>query len=112
MSIDKPTHLDLVEECCFYEGLYSLSFKGRIMYDLGYVKITFSTYSKELDALSDEKLEERINSIKKPWWNNIYEKVLEDNKYILFILFLVLYIIDVIFNIPRKLYRKLSKMIK
>ena len=112
MSIDKPTHLDLVEECCFYEGLYSLSFKGRIMYDLGYVKITFSTYSKELDALPDEKLEERINSIKKPWWNNIYEKVLEDNKGILFILFLVPYIIDVIFNIPRKLYRKLSKMIK
>ena len=112
MSIDKPTHLDLVEECCFYEGLYSLSFKGRIMYDLGYVKITFSTYSKELGALSDEELEERINSIKKPWWNNIYEKVLEDNKGILFILFLVLYIIDIIFNIPRKLYRKLSKMIK
>lgn len=112
MSIDKPTHLDLIEECCFYKGLYSLSFKGRIMYDLGYVKITFSTYSKELDDLSDEELEERINSIKKPWWNNIYEKVLEDNKYILFILFLVLYIIDVIFNIPRKLYRKLSKMIK
>lgn len=112
MSIDKPTHLDFVEECCFYEGLYSLSFKGRIMYDLGYVKITFSTYSKELDALSNRELEESINSIKKPWWNNIYEKVLEDNKCILFILFLVLYIIDVVFNIPRKLYRKLSKMLK
>lgn len=66
MSIDKPTHLDLVEECCFYEGFYSLTFKGRIMYGLGYVKITFSTYSRELDALSDEELEESINSIKKP----------------------------------------------
>lgn len=40
MSIDKPTHKDLVEECCFYEGFYSLSFRDRIMYDLGYVKIT------------------------------------------------------------------------
>lgn len=112
MSIDKPTHLDLVEEYCFYEGLYSLSFNGRIMYDLGYTKITFSTYSKELDALSDGELEERINSIKKPWWNNIYEKVLEDNKGILFILFLVLYMVDAIFYIPRILYRKLSKMLK
>lgn len=111
MSIDKPTHLDLVEECCFYEGLYSLSFKDRIMYDLGYVKITFSTYSKELDALSDEELEERINSIKKPWWNNIYEKVLEDNKCILFILFLVLYIVDIICCIPRNIYRMLSKLV-
>lgn len=111
MSIDKPTHLDLVEECCFYEGLYSLSFKDRIMYDLGYIKITFSTYSKELDALSDEELEERINSIKKPWWNNIYEKVLEDNKCILFILFLVLYIVDIICCIPRNIYRMLSKLV-
>ena len=111
MSIDKPTHQDLVEECCFYEGLYSLSFKGRIMYDLGHVKITFSTYSKELDALSDEELEERINSIKKPWWNNIYEKVLEDNKGILFILFLVLCIVDIICFIPRNLYRMLSKLV-
>lgn len=111
MNVDKPTHLDLVEECCFYEGFYSLTFKGRIMYDLGYVKITFSTYSKELDALSDGELEERINSIKKPWWNGIYEKILEDNKGILFIIFLVLCIIDTIFYIPRKLYGILSKIV-
>lgn len=111
MNVGKPTHLDLVEECCFYEGFYSLTFKGRIMYDLGYVKITFSTYSKELDALSDGELEERINSIKKPWWNGIYEKILEDNKGILFIVFLVLCIIDAIFYIPRKLYGILSKIV-
>lgn len=111
MSIDKPTHLDLVEECCFYEGFYSLTFKGRIMYDLGYVKITFSTYSKELDALSDGELEERINSIKKPWWNSIYEKILEDSKGILFILFLVFCIVDIIFWIPRKLYNILSRIV-
>ncbi len=111
MSIDKQTHQDLVEECCFYEGFYSLTFKNRIKYDLGYVKITFSTYSKELDTLSNEELEERINSIKKPWWNSFYEKILEDNKGILFILSLVLCMVDVIFYIPRKLYRILSKII-
>lgn len=111
MSIDKPTHLDLVEEYCFYEGFYSLSFRDRVMYDLGYVKITFSTYSKELDALSDEELEERINSIKKPWWDGIYYKILEDNKGILFILSLVLYMVDGIFYIPRKLYGILRKII-
>lgn len=88
-----------------------LSFKDRIMYDLGYTKITFSTYSKELDTLPDEELEERINSIKKPWWNNIYEKVLENNKGILFILFLVLCIVDIICCIPRNLYRMLSKLV-
>lgn len=111
MSIDKPTHLDLVEEYCFYEGFYSLSFRNRVMYDLGYVKITFSTYSKELDALSDGELEERINSIKKPWWNNFYEKVLEDNKGILFILFLVLCMVDFICCILRNLCRILSKLV-
>ena len=111
MSIDKPTHLDLVEEYCFYEGFYSLSFRDRVMYDLGYVKITFSTYSKELDALSDEELEERINSIKKPWWDGIYYKILEDNKGILFILSLVLYMVDGIFYISRKLYGILRKII-
>lgn len=111
MSIDKPTHIDLVEECCFYEGLYSLPFRGRIMYDLGYIKITFFTYSKELDALSDRELEERIISIKKPWWDGIYYKILEDNKGILFILFLVLCIVDIICRIPRNLYRILSKLV-
>ena len=111
MSIDKPTHQDLVEECCFYEGFYSLTFRDRIKYDLGYVKITFCAYSKELDALSDMELEARINSIKKPWWNNIYEKVLEDNKGILFILFLVLCIVDIICFIPRNLYMMLSKLV-
>lgn len=111
MSIDKPTHQDLVEECCFYEGFYSLTFKNRIKYDLGYVKITFSTYSKELDMMPDKELEERINSIKKPWWNNIYEKILEDNKGILFIFFLVLCIVNIISCIPRKLYRILSKIV-
>lgn len=111
MSIDKPTHKDLVEECCFYEGFYSLSFRDRIMYDLGYVKITFSTYSKELDALLDGELEERINSIKKPWWNGIYYKILEDNKGILFVLFLVLYMVDFICCILRNLCRMLSKLV-
>lgn len=102
MSIDKPTHLDLVAQYCFYEGVYSLSFRNRIRYNLGLVMITFSTYSKELDVLSDKELEERIASIKIPWWNSTYEKIAENYKGILFILLLILSISDAILRIDRK----------
>lgn len=112
MSIDKPTHLDLVEEYCFYEGVYSLSFRNRIMYDLGLVKITFSTYSKELDALSDKELEERIDSVKIPWWNSIYEKTAENYKGVLFILLLILSLIDAILWLPKKLYKVIKNITK
>lgn len=105
MSIDKPTHIDLVEQYCFYEGFYSLSFRNRIRYDLRLVMITFSTYSKELDALSDKELEERMASIKIPWWNSIYGKIAENHKGVLFILLLILSISDAILRFLRKFYK-------
>lgn len=52
----------------FCKALYSLSFKDRIEYNLGVLKIT-AVPSKEDKSLSVKDLEQRISDIKKPWWN-------------------------------------------
>lgn len=55
----------------FCKTLYSLSFKDRIEYNLGVLKIT-AVPSKEIKALSVKDLEQRISCIKKPWWNFLF----------------------------------------
>lgn len=53
------------------------------------ITFTHSHYSKELDKLSNKELEDKFEVLKKPWWNNIYEKKLHKNKKLLSIIFLL-----------------------
>lgn len=53
---------------------------------MGYIRIYLHTYNEELDKLSDEELERKIKSIKKPWWNFLY-KIIEGNDKMLFTMY-------------------------
>lgn len=57
--------------------------------DLEIVCYNISTYSKELDALSNENLQQKINKQKKPWWNSLYRKYLYRHTRRLLIIFLL-----------------------
>lgn len=48
-----------------------------------------SCYSKEVAALSDEELENRITSLKRPWWSWLYDKILKKNNKFLYLVFLI-----------------------
>lgn len=76
----RKQHLLSVSNYIFDEFKYSLSFRERISFNLGYTKVNIPSYSKELDALTDKELEEKFKSLKIPWWNNAYEKYLRNNK--------------------------------
>lgn len=56
---------------------YSLSFRQRVAFNLGTIDYIFDTDDKELNALSKKEIEDRIKSLKAPWWNKIYEILLE-----------------------------------
>lgn len=73
-------HLSSISTYIFDKFLYSLSLKGRIAFDLGYIKVNIPSYSEKLDALTDEELKEKFKTLKIPWWNNAYEKYLKKNK--------------------------------
>ena len=62
-------HDMLVSAYMFNSFLYRLSFTERIRMDLDIVCYSPSFYSEEIDALPIKELEEKINSLKKPWWN-------------------------------------------
>lgn len=64
-----------------------MSLQNRIRYDLGYICFSISRYDKELDALSDKELEDKINSLKKPQWYDKYEYIRKRNKNLLRILY-------------------------
>lgn len=76
----RKLHLLSVSNYIFDEFKYSLSFRRRISFDLGYIKVNIPSYSKELDALTDGELEEKFKSLNIPWWNNAYEKYLRNNR--------------------------------
>lgn len=67
-------------------SIYSMSLQERASYDIGYTKISFGTGDKELNALSNRELEEKINSLKAPKWNDKYEYIEKRNKLLLIIL--------------------------
>nr|DAL92867.1 MAG TPA: hypothetical protein [Caudoviricetes sp.] len=101
---NREYHLHLVSICIFNEVFYSMSLQNRIRYDLGYICFSISRYDKELDALSDKELKDKINSIKKPQWYDMYEYIIKRNKNLLRILYF--------FPTPRVvniLYKKLKQ---
>lgn len=79
-------HEDLVSSCSFSEFYYRLSFRRRIEFKLGVVYINIDLYPYELEVLSNEELESRLNSIEKPWWDDLFEEI-EDDKRLLHILY-------------------------
>ena len=85
-------HLSSVSDYIFDEFKYSLSFKRRISFDLGYTKVNIPSYSEELDALTDEELNEKFKSLKIPCWNDAYEKYLENNRKLLTVFFYIPFI--------------------
>lgn len=84
---NREYHLRLVSICIFNRVFYSMSLQTRIRYDLGYICFSISRYDKELDALSDKELEDKINSIERPQWDDKYEYIIERNKNLLKILY-------------------------
>lgn len=83
-------HLSLVHNYIYYSFRYSFSFKQRIDYNLGFIEYLLDYEDEEVMALSNEELEKRIKSLKAPWWNKIYEIVLEDHTFLLAIVWLLL----------------------
>lgn len=84
---NREYHLHLISICIFNEIFYSMSLQDRICYDLGYICFSISSYDKELDALSDKELEDKIKSIEKPQWYDKYEYIIKRNKNLLRILY-------------------------
>lgn len=84
---NREYHLHLVSICIFNRIFYSMSLQKRICYDLGYICFNICSYDKELDALSDKELEDKINSIEKPQWYDKYEYIIKRNKNLLRILY-------------------------
>ena len=84
---NREYHLHLVSICIFNRVFYSMSLQRRICYDLGYICFNIRSYDKELDALSNKELEDKINSIEKPQWYDKYEYIIKRNKNLLRILY-------------------------
>lgn len=84
---NREYHLHLVSICIFNRIFYSMSLQKRVCYDLGYICFNICSYDKELDALSDKELEDKINSIEKPQWYDKYEYIIKRNKNLLRILY-------------------------
>lgn len=86
---DCSLHDSLVKSYLNKKFLYSLSFKERLCVNTEATVYNRSYYSKEVAALSDEELEDRIASLKRPWWSWLYDKVLKKNKKFLYLVFLI-----------------------
>lgn len=84
---NREYHLSLISLYIFSNTFYSMSLQTRVCYDLGYICFNISRYNKELDALSDKELEEKLSSITKPQWYDKYEYIEKRNKRLLKILY-------------------------
>lgn len=80
----------LISTYLFCKSLYSFTFKERINVDLDIIMFTPSAYNKDLDSLSNEELEKKLSSLKRPWWNNFYVKYLHNHKKRLLLIFLLI----------------------
>lgn len=69
-------HHFLVSGYLYNEALYTFSFADRVQIELGMLEFTPSSCRDELVSLSDDKLINKRNNLKKPWWNDIYRKEL------------------------------------
>lgn len=83
-------HYLLISSYLRKKSLYSFSFKKRILIDLGDIEFQVRSYDKALDALTDAELEEKLDSLKAPWWNGIYKKISKNIKFL--IIFKILFI--------------------
>ena len=54
----------------FSKGLYSMSFKERLLFNWGAYRIQYT--SKNTENMSREELIEAIKHLKKPWWNFLF----------------------------------------
>ena len=55
----------------FRRDLYSMSFRQRLLFELGVFRV--QTYvSEETKNLSKEEIEKKIKELKKPWWNWLF----------------------------------------
>lgn len=55
----------------FCRDLYSMSFRQRLLFELGVFRV--QTYvSEEIKNLPKEEIEKRIKELKKPWWNWLF----------------------------------------
>ena len=54
----------------FKKDVYSMSFKKRLLFNLGAIRIQHT--SKNTENMSSEKLIEAIKHLKKPWWNFLF----------------------------------------
>ena len=84
---NRKYHLHLVSICIFNRVFYSMSLQERVRYDLGYICFNICSYDRELDALSDKELKDKINSIEKPQWYDKYEYIAKRSKRLLKILY-------------------------
>lgn len=72
-------------------------------YDVGDSKYHIEP-SEETLALSDAEIIAKINALKGPWWDDIYERIRKNKKHLL-VLYILLNLRNYGFQAPRFLYR-------
>ena len=77
----------LMSSYIFNKFRYHQEFDDRIAMDLGMVRYNISSYSKELDALSDEELTKKLEELKEPWWYDVYEEAFCDKEHFFEVLY-------------------------
>ena len=105
MEKDDSKHLELVEIYIYLKVMYSLSLEDQILIDLRCTNIQISDYDEDIDALSDKELEDRIESLRRPWWYSFYEKRLHKHKLLLLFILIMLSIKNLFLRLPRLLYK-------
>ena len=86
---DVKYHKILISTYCFHRSLYSFSFTDRISIDIGILSFTSRCSDKELENLPYKELQDKLNSLRKPWWNSLYEKYLHKHSKRLWLIFLL-----------------------
>lgn len=86
-NTDDSRHRMLMSSYIFNKFRYHQEFNDRIAMDLGMVCYNISSYSKELDALSDEELTKKFEELKKPWWYDVYEETFCDKEHFFEVLY-------------------------
>lgn len=87
MENKSEKHYGLISSYIFNRFLYSLSFEDKVAMDLGMDCYNIRSYSKELDALSDEELSKKMDELKKPWWYDTYEEAFCDREHFFEVLY-------------------------
>ncbi len=102
---DDKYHNMLISSYCFCKSLYSFSFRDRVSVDIGTLNFTPRHSDKELESLSSKELEDRLDSLKKPWWNSLYERYLHKHYKRLWLIFLLFIRKDYSWNGIKLIYR-------